>query len=306
MVAAGLLTIVMLAATQFLANLEKSVGYYTFLNKKEQLRSTILGQVLNNPNNCKCMFNGATEFPAAGISELIGYTTPTALGVYIPSDCSGGVAIPFVNNAGMDGLKLNSVKLKNILPSAVNYKGELSIELGSTKSVLGPQELHLNLPVVVKTTPGSPGHLVFDSCSTAAGGELTNFIFTNPPQHLLCFDDYSTIMCGAGFGPFPPLLRPSAPVVWTLIDLPAITLGAKRILLQVNTCETSIYLRPQGSTAGVSIDTLVLASSNETCGSTTKWITLQDNNNAIELYGRYEDPSSNTTRTILITLLGYL
>lgn len=153
------------------SNQMKSNNFSEFQNKREQLRLVLLGQVLNGSDNCKCLFTGATEFSAAAPSPgvtLTGYTAPTALGKFSPADCSGGVPAPFVNAAGVDGLKLASVSLANITFTGGTYSGDFIVGLRSAKDVLGPKDLQLKIPVSITTVPGTAGNVVFQSCTVGA------------------------------------------------------------------------------------------------------------------------------------------
>ncbi|MEK6554339.1 MAG: hypothetical protein AABZ31_03785 [Bdellovibrionota bacterium] len=172
-IAAGIMTTVMLASMDFFSNQTKSNNFLEFQAKREQLRLSLLGQFLNNPDNCACLFNGAAEFPATGTAELIG-VVPTTIGRYsfvTPGVCATStIPYPFINSDGVDGMRAASIGIRNIINVAGNYSGELTIGLVATKRVLGPSELPLKIPIAINVSPGTPGNVVFSNCSTGSSG----------------------------------------------------------------------------------------------------------------------------------------
>lgn len=186
MVAVGLLTLVMLAATTFFAQQLKANHFLEFQSKREQLRLAMLGQVLNNPANCKCLFNGAANFSSAGASDLTGYADPHAIGRFEPADCSAGVPNPLVDKNGFDGLKLISTSLKNISFAGGTYGGELMITIEASKEVAGPKTLLLKIPVAVLTTDAGGGMRTFEGCANSTGFGMSNPIFPGWPNTLNC------------------------------------------------------------------------------------------------------------------------
>ena len=173
MIASAIGLVVMLGALTFFQNQNKANNYVEFQGKREQLRLTLLGQFLNDPNNCKCLFGGATEFPVAGIAALTG-VTPTQVGRYnftTPGDCSTAtLPAPFVTNAGVDGLRTTAIQLKKIVNISGTYQAEFTLALQSLKEVLGPKDILLTIPVAVATVAGTPGNVAFASCSSSTGG----------------------------------------------------------------------------------------------------------------------------------------
>lgn len=173
LIVAGVMSIMMLAVATIQQQQMKSNSFIEFQAKKEQLRLTLLGQFLNDPNNCKCLFRGSNEFAEAGTVELKG-VAPTEVGRYnfsIPGDCSTAtMPAPFITSLGIDNLKTTAIGLKNILNIGGAYSGEMTLNLQTTKEVLGPKDLVLKIPVAIRTNIGSaPGTVAFVSCSTAGG-----------------------------------------------------------------------------------------------------------------------------------------
>lgn len=165
LVVLGIVGVISAALMTVMQNQLKQANHFEFLGKKEQLRMILLGQFLNHNNNCRCLFNGASSFPAAGTDELRGFSPPTSLDLRHPTTCAK--VSKLIDRDGEDGLKLNSVKLKNMSPlGAGQYSGEFSIDIESTKSVMGPSVMSLKVPVVVRTNPVGTGTTVaFNGCS---------------------------------------------------------------------------------------------------------------------------------------------
>lgn len=169
---------VMLAATTFFAQQLKANNFLEFQAKREQLRLTIIGQFLNDPDNCKCLLGlgGGVTFPVTGTTELIGFTQPDSVGKFLdPNTCAGGIPQPFVTKDGVDGLRLDSVQLINIVPTGGGYySGFLNFNVESIKEATGPKILRLSLQVAIKTEiVGAQAQ--FLGCSSASGPPL------NPP-----------------------------------------------------------------------------------------------------------------------------
>lgn len=176
LVVCAIIGIVALAMTSLFETQTKMMSGIEFRGKKEQIRQALIGQVLSDPNNCACLFKGATEFPdnpAAPGATLTG-VTPTAIGTYhfvTAGNCATAtLPAPLVSSTGVDGVIATSITLMNIMEASTGvYTGSLQVGLQSMKSVLGPSNLKpIDIPVSVATTPGSPGHVVFKSCSMAA------------------------------------------------------------------------------------------------------------------------------------------
>ncbi|MEK6556249.1 MAG: hypothetical protein AABZ31_13465 [Bdellovibrionota bacterium] len=171
MVAAGILVTVMSAAMTFFSNQTKSNNFLEFQSKRAQLRLTILGQFLNNPDNCRCLFQGASAFATPGPSTLTG-VAPIKIGRYniiTPGVCPGTLPpAPWIDSTPIDGMIATSIQLNNIVNIGGNYSGDLQIDLQSTKDVLGPKDLPLKIPVAIATTPAGAGLVSFVSCSTSS------------------------------------------------------------------------------------------------------------------------------------------
>ena len=76
---------------------------------------------------------------------------------------------PLVDIIGIDGLQVSSIKLQNIMKISGNsFSGNFVVELKSTKEVLGPSTLSINLPVSIETLPDVPGQVSFQSCSSSS------------------------------------------------------------------------------------------------------------------------------------------
>lgn len=179
LIAVSIFSFMAIAIAQMTNNQVKANNFLEFQLRRTQLHVALLDQVLKNANNCGCIFSGSSEFPESGTSELIGYAAPNALGKYDPANCAGGVLSPLVTTSGLDGLKLTSVKLKNISLVGGTYSGDFITDIESTKDVLGPKSLSLKIPVTITAIPsGSAGKVSFVNCSSggtimASGGTVT-------------------------------------------------------------------------------------------------------------------------------------
>ena len=147
---AGVLMMAMMAMQQHQLKLN---NYLEFQLKRNQLQNTLIGQVLNDPSNCACLFNGAQPFaadPTAPGATLTG-VSPTQIGEYefgTPGDCTTAtMPVPLVNNTGIDGIRTTAIRLTNIMNVAGSYNGDLLISLESTKQVAGPKSLPIRIPV---------------------------------------------------------------------------------------------------------------------------------------------------------------
>lgn len=200
MVVTGIMGIIILVFISMQESSLKSNNYLEFQLKRVQLQNVLIGQILNDPNNCACLFAGSSPFssiPAApGITLSV---TPTQIGKYnfiSPGICATAtMPQPLVNNTGIDGLKTTSIQLTKIMNTSGDYSGELAINLQSTKPVLGSQDLPIRIPVYVSTTPATGTSVSFVSCS---------LIKPNQPQALL--DCYET-----AWGPISSCLSPGRP-----------------------------------------------------------------------------------------------
>lgn len=180
----GIMALVMMTMQQ---SQMKANNYLEFQLKRTQLEGAIIGQFLKDPNNCRCLFSGATAFPVSGIATLAG-VTPTQMGLY--TSAAPGCGAPsqfFINSTGVDGIKATSIKLQNITPTLTpnSYTGSLNINVQSTKDVIGTKDLPIKIDVSIATTPAG-ANVNFLSCSTnnTAGGLV--FI----PKKKSCVDNY--------------------------------------------------------------------------------------------------------------------
>lgn len=169
MIVTGIMGIMMLAMSTMQSNQMKANNYLEFQLKRTQLQGTIIGQILKDPNNCACLFNGASAFPSSGIATLAG-ATPTQIGPY--TSAAPGCGAPaqfFIDGVGIDGLKATSIQLQNITPTANPniYTGQLNLDIQSTKEVMGPKNLPISIPVSIATSPAG-ANVNFVSCSTGA------------------------------------------------------------------------------------------------------------------------------------------
>ncbi len=174
-IAAGVLSIVVVAAGSFFSQQTKANNFLDFQSKRSQLRLTLLGQFLNNPNNCQCLFAGANTFPIAGTSALTG-VAPTTLGQYAfvsPGVCSTAtIPQPFLTAAGVDSVQTKSISLTNIVNVSGTYTGILQINMQSMKDVIGPSTISLTIPVAVTTSPATAATVNFVSCSSSNSGSI--------------------------------------------------------------------------------------------------------------------------------------
>lgn len=106
-----------------------------------------------------------------------GASASSAIGRYhflTPGVCANAtIPQPFVNRSGIDGLKMTAINLKEIMLISGAFSGKLTIDLESTKEVLGPEKLSINIPVSISTMPDSPGLVSFQSCSNSPTGGVS-------------------------------------------------------------------------------------------------------------------------------------
>lgn len=183
----GIMGIMMLVMVATQSNQLKSNNYLEFQLKRTQLQTVLIGQVLNDPNNCACWFSGANTFaanPALPGATLTG-VTPTQLGRYqfiTAGDCATAtMPQPLIDGTGIDGMKATSIQLTNIMNISGTYSGDLIAGLQSTKEVLGPRDLQLRIPVAIEVTPAGAGMVQFRSCSMQAVPPASP-----PPQVFSC------------------------------------------------------------------------------------------------------------------------
>jgi hypothetical protein len=148
----------------------KSNNYLEFQLKKVQLENSLLSQVLNDPNNCSCLFQGSPAIPQnppAPGATLSG-VTPNQIGRYrfvTPGDCSTAtIPQPLVQSTGQEGVRSSAILLKNIQNISGAYSGELEVQLESLKPVAGPKNLSIRIPVNIGVTLAG-GLATFRDCS---------------------------------------------------------------------------------------------------------------------------------------------
>lgn len=179
MIVTGIMAVLIVAMITMQTNQLKTTNYLDFQLKKVQLETIISGQVLAEPNNCACIFNGASAFPTSGTAALTG-ANPTQIAIF-PS-AAPGCGTPtrtFLDTTGIDGMKATSIQIQNIVPTPNpnSYSGFLNINVQTTKDVLGPKDLPISIPVAIATTPAG-ANVNFVSCSMTAG--TGNTILANP------------------------------------------------------------------------------------------------------------------------------
>jgi type II secretory pathway pseudopilin PulG len=200
-VAAGIIAVLAATSATYFVHQLRANNFLEFQGKREQLRLSILGQFLSDPNQCKCLFAGTT-FATPGPSALSGGTPPTSIDKYsfgTPGNCATATpsGSPFVNSAGVDNVALASVQLNNITGTPGNYQGSLIIGLQSQKPVAGPQTIFLTFPVSVVGSAGGPGTVVFQGCSSLAAAAVVPIVGTCPAgQFSTGYDAYGVLQCG--------------------------------------------------------------------------------------------------------------
>lgn len=203
LVASAIMMTVVLAATSFFEQQIKFTNFIDFRSKRDQLRSAVIGQVLNDPNNCKCLFASAPTFPVGGTPLLVPSPAPTAIGPYnfgTPGDCSTAtLATALASTAGVDSVKMTKVEVHDVVPAGSAYSGTLYLSLQSTKDVSGPSTLQLQIPISISTS-ASGGNRHFDSCSMSAstgGGNLCAMCTWNnyvaPSPYTECGGNYPVL-----------------------------------------------------------------------------------------------------------------
>lgn len=149
------------------------------LYKSEQLRSVLGNQFLDDSNMCKCLFDGAANFPSTGTANLSG-VNPTSIGRYnfvVPGDCfTAAVGKVFIDFNGIDNLELMSVELRDIIPISGSYFGELQVKLKSSKAVTGVNQQFLKFPVRVNTQSAGAGMESFRGCSLNGSSGGSGFV----------------------------------------------------------------------------------------------------------------------------------
>lgn len=160
-------------------------SFIEFQRKREQLRLALLGQVLINPANCKCLLANGVLSGSGGVFSVEGFTQPQQIGPYISDSCNSGLSDVLVSDEGVDGLKLVSTQLRDITNQFGTYTGTLTLELAYAKKATGPERLSLVIPVVVNVeTSGVP---TFNGCgntgSYSGSASYDGFSFTVNCRH---------------------------------------------------------------------------------------------------------------------------
>ncbi|HXH31576.1 MAG TPA: prepilin-type N-terminal cleavage/methylation domain-containing protein [Bacteriovoracaceae bacterium] len=175
MIAAALMGALALGAINFYAEQQKRLNYWEFQGKREYLRQAIMGQFLNDERNCLCLFS-QQPIPAAGGSLTLPLANQDGIGSFMQSnpdlvDCS--VKNPaIISTTGEDGVKLISVKLKDITRQGPDdYRGNLEVVIKSTKDVTGQEVKGIRYKVGL-ASDSSSGTPVFKGCSMNANGSI--------------------------------------------------------------------------------------------------------------------------------------
>ncbi len=169
MIGTVIMGIMMLAMVTMQSSQMKANNYLQFQLKRTELQGAIIGQILNDANNCACLFKGANTFLASAAASAPGVTlsgvAPTQIGRFPnPAPVCGLPIQPLINTTGIDGVQMTSVQLTKITGAGTTFSGTLSVDLHSTKDVLGPRNLPINIPVsIAATTAGL--NVSFISCS---------------------------------------------------------------------------------------------------------------------------------------------
>lgn len=181
MIVAGVMAISMAAMMSMFQQQAKSFNFLEFQGKREQLRATLMGQFLNNSDNCKCLFSGADSFPETGTQRLTG-NLPTQISSYnftTPGDCATATpAYTFVDSEGVDSLKLVDANIVGITPVGSEYQGTLLVNIENTKESAGSKILSVRIPVGVETTATGSNRRV-EGCSVAES-------LTTEPKVIIC------------------------------------------------------------------------------------------------------------------------
>lgn len=176
LVAAGIIGVITLVILSIQTNKNESNTLVEFQLKRTQLHHVLIGQFLNEPNNCECLFKGAADFPVDGIEVLKG-VSPIEIGRYdfgIPGDCpTARIPLPVVNTTGIDGLKSTSIELRNVTQISGSYSGNFVVKLQSTNETFDPLISQISIPVIISTVASSPGKVAFQSCSLSLLGSGT-------------------------------------------------------------------------------------------------------------------------------------
>ncbi len=201
----AVMSILALGSASMFVGQMKSANFVDYQVKRTQLRSALMGQFLSSSGNCKCLFNGSTEFVALNMATpgITLSVNPTQVTNYnfpgLPGDCTTAVADPnpFIsNNVTIDGMRSALIQLKDVRWDGSAYSGDLSVDLTSVKEVAGPKDINLTIRVALQTVPGTPGHVVFSGCSMSSASGVTPAIGTCPAGQVLTgYDAYGNLVC---------------------------------------------------------------------------------------------------------------
>lgn len=169
----GVMALVMVTMT---TNQLKTNNFLEFQLKRDQLRASVVGQFLTNPQNCACLFKnaGVQSFSSSGTALITTATPITGIGRFnfpTAGSCAGSnIPSPLVTTAGVDSMKMTALEIVDVQnPIANVYQGNLRISVESMKDVMGPKVVApVLIPVVINTTPTGSGQN-FDSCSMSGG-----------------------------------------------------------------------------------------------------------------------------------------
>lgn len=192
LIVTSIMGFLMLAMMTMQTNQTKSNNFLEFQLKRTELQGAIVGQFLNDPSNCACLFAGSALIPTnPALPGAVLSVSPTSIGPYnfvTPGNClTATMPAPLLTNVGFNGLKTASIRLKDIINSSGNYSGNLVVSVKSTKDVLGPDTIPFTIRVSVATVPAG-ANVQFKSCSMiAAGGPV--FI----PKRKSCLNNYNKL-----------------------------------------------------------------------------------------------------------------
>ncbi len=171
-IAAAILGGLTLVVMKLFETQQKNANYFEFIGKREQLRIELVGQVLSQPDFCRCLFDGAQEFPASGTAVLAASNSVTKLGRMnfpTPGSCVGAtMPAPMVTKEGVDGIKLESVAIRKIAPEGGVLMGNFEVLLSSVKEVTGVNLKGIRVKVGIDAVPAGPGMVSFRGCSMKA------------------------------------------------------------------------------------------------------------------------------------------
>lgn len=177
LVALGIMSVITFAMLAIFDSQNKTINGLEFKVKKNELHAAILSQFLNDSNNCGCLFNNANAFPVAGAKKLVMNNPPAAIGPFkftSPGNCNTATIInPLINKTGLDGLILSGLEITDIQNTGSSYVGKMNLQIKSQKAVSGPQELKLEIPLDIQTTPVNASRVKIAGCSIGKRNEAS-------------------------------------------------------------------------------------------------------------------------------------